>query len=374
MSSYTGTIISSDSHVIEPWDLWIQRVGKAFKDRAPKLERGEDGDRLVLEEVAMPPIGMVAGVFRSDSEVRRQGRWEEDVPPSAYDPDARLAELDTDGITGEVLFPTLGLNLYTVEDLTFKWELFRAYNDWLAEFCGSHPDRYKGVAMLAHEDIELAVAEVARVAKLGLSGVMVPTFAGADFPPYHHPIYGPLWNAAVEHGLPVHMHSSTTRDKAKELHKNYGNGRNPMSSVLKSGDVARVLLEMIWGAVFDRHPDLMFISAENEAGWAPHLLDRSDYEFNRYQSVPRVGFEQNCRDLPSMYWKRNIKATFMRDLVAVQTHNLIGTETLMFQTDFPHGVSTYPNSRKMIDELFAGIDEETRDMIVFRNASQLYGF
>ena len=69
-----------------------------------------------------------------------------------------------------------------------------------------------------------------------------------------------------------------------------------------------------------------------------------------------------------------MKLTFMRDHVAVRTHDIAGTETLMFQTDFPHGVSTYPNSRKMIDELFAGMDEAVRDQIVYGNAAKLYGF
>jgi predicted TIM-barrel fold metal-dependent hydrolase len=376
--STDGRIISADSHVVEPWDLWQDRVAPEFRERAPRLVRGEDSDKLVCEDITMPAVGLLAGVFRSDSEVRQGGRWEEDIPSSAYDPDARLAEIDADGIWGEIMYPSLGLFLYGIDDLGLKWALMRAYNDWLAEFCGAHPDRYKGIAMLAHEDPQLAADELERTRALGLVGGMIPTVAG-DFAPYHSSSYAPLWRASVEHHMPIHMHSATSRDKYKPLHeedlgKDAPKGRNPLSSVLKADITARVFLGMIFGGVFDEFPDMVVVSAENEAGWAPHLLDRADYEFTRYQNVPRLGFERNCTDLPSSYWARNVKLTFMRDLVAIRTEDFVGLETLMFQTDFPHGVSTYPHSRKMLDEMFDGVEPAVRDRIVYQNAADLYGF
>src|SRR3546814_5975614 len=100
----------------------------------------------------MLPIGIAADVFRGNSEVRQTGRWEEDMPPSAYDPDARIVEIDRDTIWGEVLYPTFGLGFFGIDDAEFKWALLRAYNDWLAEFCSAHPNRFKGIAMVANDD------------------------------------------------------------------------------------------------------------------------------------------------------------------------------------------------------------------------------
>jgi predicted TIM-barrel fold metal-dependent hydrolase len=370
--STDSRILSADSHVVEPWYLWRERVPAQHKDRAPRLLREDDWDRLVCEDVFMPPLGLAAGVFRSDSEVRREGRWDEDVPSSAYDPDARLVELDADGITGEVLYPTLGMMLFGIDDLELKWSLFRAYNDWLADFCASHPDRLKGIAIVAPEDIALAVQELKRAQRIGLSGVMMPTIVGEDRPPYHDPVYFPLWQASVEFGMPMHIHSGTSRDKAKAY--NITKGRNPLNSIMKCQEVERVFLNLIFAGVFDRFPGLIFVSAENEAGWIAHMLDRADYEWRRYQNVPRLGFDTPCVKPPTTYWQANIRATFMRDLVAVRTHDLCGVETLMFQTDFPHGVSTYPHSRKLVDELFEGVDAEVRHKIVYQNAADLYGF
>jgi predicted TIM-barrel fold metal-dependent hydrolase len=363
-------VLSADSHVVEPWFLWRDRV-RGYDDRVPRLVREDGADRLVCEDVKMAPIGFSAGVFRSNSEVRREGTWDDDVPASAYDPDVRIAELDADGIAGEVLFPTFGLTFYGIDDLEFKWALFRAYNDWLAEFCASHPDRYKGIAMIAHEDVDLAVAELERAAKLGLSGVMVPTLVG-DFAPYHDRVYDPLWHASVHHDLPVHVHSATSRDKAKSY--DVSKGRDPLKSIMKGELMARVFLELTFAGTFDRHPNLVFVSAENEAGWMPHVLERADFEWHRYRNIPRAGYDTPCEQPPTTYWGPNIKATFMRDHAAVRLHDMCGPGALMFQTDFPHSNATYPHSRKLLDEHFTNIDPHTKHQIAYQTAADLYHF
>jgi predicted TIM-barrel fold metal-dependent hydrolase len=367
-------IISADSHVIEPWFLWQERLPKQFRDRAPRLVRVEQTDKLVCEDVEMPPIGVAAGVFRRNSEVRQTGRWDDDIPPSAYNPDARIAEIDRDGIWGEVMYPTFGLGFYGINDVGFKWALLQAYNDWLAEFCKSHPARFKGIAMIANDDVELAAAELRRAHKLGLAGIMIPTVAGEGVPQYHERGMDPLWQAAVECKMPVNVHAATTRDRNKKSNVLQVSGRNPVKSPLKYELVALPMLSMVFGGVFERFPELTFVSAENEAGWAPHLLERADYEWERYAAVKVVGFEGRIPRKPSEYWRKNMRLTFLRDFVAIRTYDMVGAETLMFQTDFPHGVSTYPNSRKMCEKLFAGIDETVRHKIVYQNAADVYGF
>lgn len=369
-------IISSDSHVIEPWFLWQERLPAQYRDRAPRLVRNDDGsDRLVCEDIEMPPIGTAAGVFRGNSEVRQTGRWEEDIPPSAYDPDARIKEIDRDTIWGEVMYPTFGLGFYGIDDAEFKWALLRAYNDWLAEFCAAHPNRFKGIAMLANDDPALAVQELERAKKLGFVGVMIPTVAGEGVPQYHERGMDLLWEAAVANDMSVNIHAGTARERNKKTNLiQASGGRNPTKSPLKYEVFVKPMLNMIFGGVFERHPKLKFISAENEAGWATHILERADFEWQRYQNVQVKDFEGRIPEKPSYYFKRNIKLTFLRDTVAIRTYDLLGEDTLMFQTDFPHGISTYPNSRAMCDAMFQGVDEKVRDKIVYHNAAQLYGF
>src|SRR4051794_20064166 len=361
-------VISSDSHVVEPHDLWQNRVAKQYKDRAPKLLREKDTDRLVCDQAEMAPVGLLAGCARSDEEVRHDGRWEEDVFRGGYDPKVRLDDIARDGVDGEVLYPTLGLHLYPLEDVDFRWELFRAYNDWLAEdFCGAYPERFKGIAMLNHEELDLSIAELQRAKEIGLVGVMVPLYPGAI--DYNDPKMDPLWAAAVEHSMPVHFHAATSRDKSKAWNKD-AMGNLP-DAPIKTAHIQQVILAMIYGGVFDRFPELTIVSAENDAGWAGSMLEKADYNFHRNKL--RLAAIQ-CTNTPSHYFRQNVKLTFMRDLTAVAARKVIGIETLMWGSDFPHHVSTWPNSQKVLSEHFDDIPKGERDRIVRDNCAELYGF
>jgi predicted TIM-barrel fold metal-dependent hydrolase len=361
------SVISSDSHVIEPHDLWQKRVAAQFRDRAPQLVRDETTDRLVCDDAELPPVGLLAGCARSDDQVRRDGRWEEDVFVGGYDPVARLADLERDGVDAEVLYPTIAMQLYPIRDAEFQWALFRAYNDWLAEeFCASSPARFKGIAMLNHEQPQEAVAELHRAKDKGLAGVMVPLFAG-EANPYHDTRNDLLWAAAQEAGMAVSLHAATTRDRSRAWDKG-----TPTDAILNSVPIQRVLIDCILSGVFDRFPNLKLVSAENDAGWAGALLERADFWWRRSRRIARDAV--TCANPPSTYFHNNVRVTFMRDRTAVLASEIIGPEVLMWGNDFPHHVSTWPNSKKVLDEHFFDQPTELRNRIVRDNGAALYGF
>src|SRR3546814_10998801 len=132
---------------------------------------------------------------------------------------------------------------------------------------------------------------------------------------------------------------------------------------------ARVMLSMIFGGVFVRHPKLKFISAENEAGWATHILERADFEWLRYQNVKLKGFDSRIPEKPSEYFRLNIKLTYLRDTVAIRTCALLAEDTLMFQPDLPHGISSYHNPPNICDAMLAGVDLALHDKIDFQTAA-----
>src|SRR5205823_5141807 len=127
-------VISADSHVTEPEDLWVKYIDPRFKSRAPHVEHGEKTDRYVCEGARDFPVGIIHGARFKGGDIKPEGRYS-DIPASGYDPHARLAEQDVDGVVGEVIYPTIGMALFPMTDLELQKACFRAYNSWLADFC-----------------------------------------------------------------------------------------------------------------------------------------------------------------------------------------------------------------------------------------------
>ena len=272
-------IVSADSHVVEPHDLWQIYTEERYRDRAPRLVHEETTDRLLCDQARLPPVGLLAGVMRKDDQVRAKGRWDTDVYPGGWDPEIRMEALTRDGVDAEVLYPTIAMQLYPIVDVDFQWALFEAYNTWLSEFVAAKPDRFFGIAMLSSEDLDRCVAETARARRLGLSGIMIPVIRGEGIQ-YWHRDFDPLWAAAVDQGMPVSLHAATSRDPEKRW-----DVKSAALSVLQTSEIQHVLLELIYAGVFDRYPDLKIVSAENDAGWAGHLLERADYWFHRNRTL-----------------------------------------------------------------------------------------
>jgi predicted TIM-barrel fold metal-dependent hydrolase len=362
-------VISADSHVIEPHDLWQRLVPSKFRDRAPRLVSDKDTDRFECDQADLPPVGLLAGCARGDDDVRTEGRWDEDVFVGGYDPKVRLADLERDGVTAEILYPTIAMQLYPIEDVEFQNALFQAYNTWLAEeFCAAYPERFKGIAMLNPEDVPGSLAEIERAAKLGLAGVMVPLYLG-ESQNYAEERFDPLWAAAVDHDLPVNLHAATTRDRSRAWNKG-----TPTDAILSPVQIQRALLDMVMKGLFDRFPKLMVVSAESDVGWAGNVIERADFWFRRGQRIMEATHGTSLRHKPSHYFRNNVRITFMRDRTAVLARDVIGVETMMWGNDFPHHVSTWPESRKVLDEHFADTPPEVRDRVVRDNVRELYRF
>jgi predicted TIM-barrel fold metal-dependent hydrolase len=369
MTAAMYTLISSDSHVIEPHDLWARHVSNAYRDRVPRLVHGDEYDTLVGEDYHYDAVGLLAGCLRSADDVRAHGRWDEDVFPGGYDPDQRIRDLDLDRVDAEILYPTIALGFYPIADAGLQWALFRAYNTWLAEFCSVSPRRLKGIAMLNHETVDEAVAELERTRALGLVGAMLPLFSGQAVT-YRDPKLEPLWSRAAELGMPLHFHSSTWRDSSRSFFNVDGASDRLLNTPVQ---IQRVLLDLIFGGVFDRHPGLRVVSAENDAGWAPAMAERADYWWTRHRHIMGPG-EMDCREPPSRYFDEHIRLTFMRERSAVLARDVIGAKALMWGNDFPHHISTWPQSAALVNSYRDDVDAGDHALMFCTNARALYGF
>ena len=206
-------VLSADSHITEPPDTYVARIDPRFRDRAPRLVRHEQlGDVFVIDGMKRPvPMGLVAAAGKPSESLSTFGARFDELHRGGWDPEARLAEQDRDGVAGEVIYPTVGMVLCNHRDLDYKKACFDAYNRWIAEYAGKHPDRLFGIGQTAVRTPEEAVRDLEEIRRLGLRGVMLPGYPGVE--DWDDSAYDPLWEAAVALGLPLSFHILTVREE-----------------------------------------------------------------------------------------------------------------------------------------------------------------
>ena len=377
---HSANIISSDSHIWEPTELWTSTIGKQYGERAPHVVQEEDSDwwycggRKVIDFHAAG--GQVGKRFTDPKGLTETGRLES-VRPGAWDPVARIEDLESDGVEGDVIYPSVAAVLYWMPDGALLNDIFRVYNDWIAGFCQANPRKLKAIAALNVDDVDWAVRELQRCARLGLAGAMIPVYPLLKPPTaqgkgYESPAYEPLWAAAQDLGVPLSLHVSTQRQGA-------GQGfpeamANTRSFRVNADHWVRMSLgDMVLTGVFERYPRLKVVSAEMEITWAAHFIERMDFTYT--QRAHKKGWVRLKGDiLPSDYFKRNVSISFQEDPLGIRLRDYIGVHTLMWGSDYPHIESTFPESRRILTEMLRDCTPDERDAIVGKNAANLYGF
>jgi predicted TIM-barrel fold metal-dependent hydrolase len=373
-------LISADSHIVEPPDMYAARIEPKFRDRAPKMERrktptGREYDAWMIDGMQVGTLGAVmqAGQrFEDPSQIDFLGVWE-DVRKGAYDPDAMIAENEEDGVWGSCLQPSQGLFWYRIPDSALLSEICRVYNDWIADFCKPYPERLKAIAMLNVDDVDEGCRELERTKKLGMVGAFIPVSPLPERP-YRDPVYDRLWATAQDHDMPLLMHIATNRagvpgcEFTMNIGELTGAGRSTTDHWVRYS-----LGAMLFAGVFDRYPRLKVGSVEHETAWIPHWLKQMDFTY-RERPVFTKGWKSAEAMLPSDYWRRNMFVEFMEDDLGIELREHIGVENMLWGSDFPHAESTWPQSKQFLDRIFAGVPEEDRRRITSDNAAKLFGF
>jgi predicted TIM-barrel fold metal-dependent hydrolase len=283
------------------------------------------------------------------------------------DPELRLRDQERDGVQAEVLYGILGTTR-RLGDPEAAVEVMRIYNEWLADFCDAHPDRYAGLACIPNRPIEAAVDEVTRVVKRG--GVRGIELANSqDILPLWDPAWTPLWEVVDEAGLPLHLHTvGGQRPDMETLPPPLARVALAVHITGFQMHMATVLTSLIFAGVLERYRRIRVVIGESGIGWIPYLLERMDAEW-----------EDQFKDLaltlpPREYWRRQCKATYQTDRIGIRLIEELGAETVMWGSDFPHPDGVWPDSAEFIQRELGHLPEDVRQKIVCENAGRLYGF
>jgi predicted TIM-barrel fold metal-dependent hydrolase len=362
-------LIDADAHVTEPPNLWLERIDRPFRERAPYVKKavvdGTPGIYCFLE--GLPPSNVAQGLgggkrFDELPAFFREAGYE-DARPGGWDPAERLKDMDIDGTQINVLYTTLGFRLFWLQDAALQRACFRVYNDWLAEYCAYAPERLIGLGLISLYDIDAAVQELRRCAKMGLRGALIWCSPPADRP-YGEAMYDPLWATAQALDMPLSLHAITGMGPESRGHYK----DRYIRFVAFPMEVQRSLTELIFSGVLERYPGLKIVSAENDIGWLPFFLQRLDglQEEFRYLEPRALSLK------PSEYFQRQIWACFITDPVGVANRHRIGVDNLMWSSDYPHVACTWPHSHDIIARDFQGVSDTDKWKIVRENVARLY--
>lgn len=381
-------LMSSDGHLEVPPERWSHRVPEKWRDRTPRtIDLPEGGDAILIE--GRP---LVEANFLDLRAGRASGQWQPfglrvEGAAGVGPPEQRVREQDEDGLDAEVLFPAQaagpGLWRNISHDEPYK-AMIRAYNDWLGEeYCPVAPDRLIGLGVMPWTNADDAVAEMEHCAKLGLKGVVMGVLPNAKG--YPTPEDDKFWAAAVDMDMPVTVHVAFDRTGPRESQPTF---RYPKEDPEMMRKLRRPLLEwmtnfglrpsisvtqLVLAGVFDRFPKLKIFFAETRLGWVPFWIEHCDLWYKRHigWTEEYLGFKP-LKQLPSEYIKEHIYWSVQYEKVAVELRHHVGVDKIMFATDFPHIECEWPDTRPLVEEIYADVPEDEKAKMWAGNAVEFF--
>jgi predicted TIM-barrel fold metal-dependent hydrolase len=288
--------------------------------------------------------------------------------PGYWDPVERLKDMDTDGVEAEVLYSEVSAFRYLSNVKGGVSETVQAFNDAMHDFSQVDPKRLVVSYQIPIHDVDLAVAEVKRVIALGALSLQLPVFPSElGQPDYYHERYNPLFSLIEESGLPICCHigfKSTLDDLAKRDPTPNKGIMVPVVPLM----TAEAFGMWIMGGVLERFPNLKVVFVEPGIAWVAWWLDAVD------DMAKRQGYKfPAITEKPSFYFHRNIYLTFIDESLGLdRMRDLIGVKNMMWSTDFPHPVTSWPNSKQVIARQFVDIPDDERELMLSGNAARVW--
>jgi predicted TIM-barrel fold metal-dependent hydrolase len=365
------TVISVDDHVVEPAHTFEGRLPAALQARAPRIVETSRGHQVwEFEGERYSQVGMNAVAGRRGESVRLEPFRFEQMRPGCYDVDARVRDMDVNGVWGSVNFPSqitgfCGRVFFGIDDRDLGLACVRAWNDWLfEEWHQRHPQRIVPLGITYLADPALAVAEIERNADRG--------FTSVTFPERPHLIGLPsLWErdhwdpiiaacAATGTVISLHVGSSGTHQAPP------GAPQTQIASTLFGQLALTACVEWLWSEYPVRHPDLLIALSEGGIGWVAMLLDRLD------AIVDRSAYGRGWDHRPSDVLQRNFWFCTLDDPSTIDTRHRIGVENILVEVDYPHGDSTWPDTQLVIEKAWGHLPADELRAICSENAAALY--
>ncbi len=386
-------IVSVDDHVIEPPDVWQNRLPAKYREVGPRIERkrvknlqfngttytfdldpeGREADFWVYEDLIVPHRRIIAAVGYPKDEVTLTPITYDEMRPGCYDQAARLEDMDVNWVEASLSFPTFprfcGQTFLEAKDRELAMLCVRAYNDWMIEeWSGGTGGRLVPLTIVPLWDAQLAADEVRRSAERGVHAVCfseIPYHLGLPSVHDKDHYWDPFFQACAETDTVVCMHIGSS----SKMPATSPDAPASVQATLSFNNAMGSLSDFLFSGVLVRHPDLKLAYSEGQIGWLPYILERADDVWNQFRGW---AFDRSLvPDPPSTYYRRQVYGCFFRDSHGIKSLDDIGVDNVTFETDYPHSDSTWPDTKEIAEEMFAGLDDETVYKIVRGNAIRM---
>jgi predicted TIM-barrel fold metal-dependent hydrolase len=368
-------LISVDDHIIEPPDMFIGRMPERFRDAAPRVARFANGDeRWMVEGWAWAGVGSAAVAGRKREELGDEPSRYSEIRPGCWNVDARIDEMNANGTLASVNFSSLfgfsGEKLVSGTDKDLMLALVRAYNDWhLEDWAGRYPGRLIANCILPLWDLELAIAELERIADAGVGVVSFPENPTAfGQPSIHWGHWDRLFAKIVE------------RDMAVAIHIGTSGGLLPTPSLESPADVGVTLLniktadavaDLLFSPLLLKFPALRIMMSEGCMGWVPFLRERANAEYRNH----RYWTHADLGDLlPSDLLARHFLFCFHEDDFGLSVRHQVGIDQIAWECDYPHADSTWPRSPELLWASLKDFPQDEIEKISWGNAARFLNF
>jgi len=373
-------VIDVDAHYSEPGDLWTRHAPKGFEKRLPHIAVVDGRERWVFDGIPIAEARATSIILPDRSRANGMRIFDltlDQVHPGSYDWRGRLELMDRMGIWAQVLYSNVSghgnQRLMSVDDAELRALSARVFNDAMAEIQEASGERLIPVAHLPWWDIKASIAELRRVAKMGMRGfAMCSDPQDAGLPDLRERAWDPFWETCCELNFPVSFHVGAS--DSSEVKNWFGPAPWPsqpddvklmIGSLIAYFSNAKIITNLILGGVLERFPELKVVSVESGVGWMSFLVEAMDYLIVTGADRPFLPLK------PSEYFRRQVYATFWFEKITSSKLDDIGMNAL-FQTDIPHAHCLYPDTRDHIVKVFENIDPIVRRRLLQDNAAQLY--
>jgi predicted TIM-barrel fold metal-dependent hydrolase len=367
--------ISADEHVQEHPEVWTKRLSRAkWGERIPHVERNSTGiERWLVDGREIDLAGVADCGAAMAQRTRNPQRWA-DVPAAVYDPKERLKAMDAAGIDYAVLYPTVagvgGQSFGRIEDAELELACVEAYNDWLLEEWAGVSERFIPQCITPLYPVDAVVKEIRRCVANGHRGVIYPSIPMElrGVPHINDAVYDPIWSTCQELAVPICFHAGASSQIQIPAYEGYSPTlAAAVRSITRPASSVSVLVNLLISKILMRFPSLKVVLAESGLGWGAYLLEYTDFQATGDQ-LPQNGYDL----MPSELFKRQCYLVGWYDKASLRVRRYVGTENILWSSQFPQATSTWPKTKEALAQSFAGVDEGDKQKILWENAAKLY--